>query len=157
MIDYTELYCTTDVGILAEVVTQFRKTVLHNFNLDPCHYISTPQMSYDAMLRMTKVELQLLHDIDMVSRNLNFTQLETFSYKNFKHLNFQILFVEQNVRGGVSYINTRHCEKKETSESKTEMLFIDGKSKLFYLNEGLNLGPFGYQPKALPTELFRCD
>ena len=103
MVDYTELYCTTDVGCLAEVMTQFRKTVLLNFNLDPCHYISTPQMAYDAMLRMTKVQIQLMHDVDM------------------------IMLVEQNVRGGVSYINTRHCEKKTTLDKKTEMLFIDGK------------------------------
>ena len=112
LLDYTELYCTTDVGILAEVVTQFRKTILHNFNLDPCHYISTPQMAYDAMLKLTKVQIQLMHDVDM------------------------ILLVEQNVRGGVSYINTRHCEKKTTLEKKTEMLFIDA-NNLYGLAQSL--------------------
>jgi hypothetical protein len=34
MIDYTELYCAMDVGILAEVVSQFRELVFENFGLD---------------------------------------------------------------------------------------------------------------------------
>ena len=34
MVDYTELYCASDVGLLAEVVTSFRKSVLINFGLD---------------------------------------------------------------------------------------------------------------------------
>lgn len=52
--------------------------------------------------------------------------------------------MEQNVRGGVSYINTRHCEKKETSETKTELLFIDA-NNLYGLAQSL----------PLPTDSFR--
>ena len=102
LVDYTELYCTMDVGILAEVVSQFRKLVLDNFKLDCCHYISTPQMSFDCMLWLTKVEIELLTDID------------------------QILFIEQNIRGGVSYINQRHCKEETVGEQQTEIKFIDG-------------------------------
>jgi hypothetical protein len=102
LVDYTELYCAMDVGILAEVVTQFRKVVWSNFGLDCCHYISTPQLTFDCMLRLTKVEIELLHDVD------------------------QILFIEQNIRGGVSYINQRHCVEEKTAESTLEMKFIDG-------------------------------
>jgi len=102
LLDYTELYCAVDVGILAEVVTQFRKLVQFNFSLDICHYISTPQLSFDAMLRFTKVEIELLSDID------------------------QILFIEQNIRGGVSYINQRHCVEEKKPQHSVEMKFIDG-------------------------------
>lgn len=101
LVDYTELYCSMDVGILAEVVVQFRKLVQLNFNLDCCHYLSTPQMAYDCMLKLTKVEIELLHDVD------------------------QILFIEQNIRGGVSYINQRHCVEQKTIDYTTEMKFID--------------------------------
>jgi hypothetical protein len=66
MEQYTSLYCMTDVGCLAEVVMKYRKTILQNFQLDPCHYISTPQMAYDAMLLLTKVQIHLMHDIDQV-------------------------------------------------------------------------------------------
>jgi hypothetical protein len=34
MLDYTELYCKLDVGILAEVVSQFREIIYQNFGLD---------------------------------------------------------------------------------------------------------------------------
>ena len=103
---YTELYCAMDVGILAEVFTQFRKVVQHNFALDCCHFISTPQLSFACMLWLTKVEIELLHDVD------------------------QILFIEQNIRGGVSYINQRHCVEEQTPEYSVEMKFIDGTYKL---------------------------
>ena len=102
MIDYTEIYCTVDSGILCEVVTQFRKTVLDNFGLEMCYYISTPQLAFDCMLRMTEVEIELLTDID------------------------QILFIEQNIRGGVSYINQRHCVAETRGEDEIKMKFIDG-------------------------------
>ena len=34
------------------------------YGLDPCHYFSSPGLSWDAMLKMTKVELELIDDID---------------------------------------------------------------------------------------------
>jgi hypothetical protein len=108
LICYTELYCKSDVAILAEIVTQFRKTIMENFNLDCCHYISTPQLAFDCMLRLTGVEIELLTDID------------------------QIIFIEQNIRGGVSYINQRHCVEKTTDDHKTEMKFIDGEYNYYY-------------------------
>lgn len=104
MVEYTELYCATDVGILAEVVTEFRVLIRLNFKLDCCHYISTPQLAFDCMLKQTKVEIELLTDAD------------------------QIMFIEQNIRGGVSFINTRHCVATKTTGSETQIAFIDGKS-----------------------------
>lgn len=38
----------------------------------------------------------------------------------------QILFVEGSLRGGVSYINQRHCVEQETENEKIEMQYIDG-------------------------------
>jgi len=35
------------------------------FDLDPCQYYTTPGLSWDAMLKTTKIELELLTDIDM--------------------------------------------------------------------------------------------
>jgi hypothetical protein len=67
LVSYCELYCKIDVAGLAEIVTQFRKVVLDNFDLDCCHYISTPQLAYDCMLFKTGVKIELLHDINMVS------------------------------------------------------------------------------------------
>ena len=38
---------------------------LLNYGLDPCHYVSTPGLSWDAMLKMTGINLELITDIDM--------------------------------------------------------------------------------------------
>ena len=66
MIDYTELYCLLDVGILAEVIIQFRNLAMEKFQLDCAHYISLPQLSFDAMLKISRVEIELLTDIDQI-------------------------------------------------------------------------------------------
>ena len=63
--EYHDLYLKTDVLLLADVFENFRKTCLHHYKLDPCHYMSSPGLSWDAMLRMTKINLDLISDIDM--------------------------------------------------------------------------------------------
>lgn len=55
-------------------------------------------LSYDAMLKMTGVTIEYLRDVDMS------------------------LFLESNIRGGVSFINQRHCQ----SSIDEEMIYIDG-------------------------------
>ena len=50
------------------------------YGLDPCHCFISPGLSWDAMLKITKIKLDLISDIDM-------------------HL-----FIEKGRRGGISYI-----------------------------------------------------
>ena len=45
---------------LSDVFEKFIFTGFKNYNLDPCHYFSAPGLSWDAMLKMTKVELEKL-------------------------------------------------------------------------------------------------
>ena len=45
---------TLDVLLLAEV-----------FRLDPGHYVSATSLSFDAMLRITRVKVDLLSNLDM--------------------------------------------------------------------------------------------
>ena len=35
------------------------------YGLDPCHYFSSTGLSWQAMLKMTKIELKLISDNDM--------------------------------------------------------------------------------------------
>ena len=51
--EYHELYLKSDVSLLADVFEEFRRTCLDNYGLDPCHYFSSPGLSWDAMLKMT--------------------------------------------------------------------------------------------------------
>ena len=58
--EYHDLYLKTDVLLLADVFEKFIKTCLEYYKLDPCHYFSSPGLSWDAMLKMTGVELKLI-------------------------------------------------------------------------------------------------
>ena len=64
--DYHDLYLKSDVVLLADVFEIFRNLFKKTYDLDPCHYYSAPNISWDAMLKTTKIELDLLSDIDML-------------------------------------------------------------------------------------------
>ena len=50
--------------LLADVYEKVISTCLKYYGLDPCHYFSEPGLSWDAMLKMTKVELEEISDPD---------------------------------------------------------------------------------------------
>ena len=82
--DYHDLYLQSDILLLSDVFENFRKTCHQYYELDPCHYFTSPGLSWDAMLKMTGIKLELMTDIDM----------------------FQ--FIEKGLRGGISYIANRY-------------------------------------------------
>ena len=84
--EYHDLYLKTDILLLTDVFENFRKACLTNYGLDPLHYITSPGLAWDAMLKMTKINLELITDIDMQ------------------------LFIEKGMRGGISYIAHRHAK-----------------------------------------------
>ena len=84
--DFHDLYLKSDIVLLADVFENFRKTCLQYYKLDPCHYFSSPGLSWDAMLKMINIKLELMNDIDM----------------------FQ--FIEKGLRGGTAYIANRFGE-----------------------------------------------
>ena len=62
--DYHDLYLKSDVLLLADVFENFRASCLKRYNLDPGHYFTSPGLAWDACLKETGQELQLLHDYD---------------------------------------------------------------------------------------------
>ena len=82
--EYHDLYLKCDVLLLCDVFEKFIDTCLEYCGLDPCHYLSSPGLAWDAMLKMSGVSLRLLDDIDMQ------------------------LFIERGMRGGISYIAKRY-------------------------------------------------
>ena len=56
------------------------------YKLDPLHYYTAPGLSWDALLKSTQIDLELLIDLDM-------------------HL-----FIEKGMRGGISMVSKRHAK-----------------------------------------------
>ena len=61
--DFHNYYLKKDVLLLADVFEKFFSTCLE-YNLDPSHYFSLPGLSWDAMLKLTKIELEKISDPD---------------------------------------------------------------------------------------------
>ena len=53
------------VLVLANVFEKFIDPSLKFYRLDPCHYFSSPELSWTAMIKMTGVELEKIFDISM--------------------------------------------------------------------------------------------
>ena len=99
-------------------------TSLKYYDLDPCHYFSAPGLSWDTMLKMTKVELEKIINPDI-------------------HL-----FIDKGMRGGISYINKRYskanneyCPDYDKNKSKVYINCLDmnnlyGKAMSEYLPYG---------------------
>ena len=104
--DYHDLYLKTDV--LADVFEKFIKTCLDYHGLDPYHYFSSPGLSWDAMLNLTRIQLDLISDNDMHS------------------------FIEEGMRGGILCISKRYSKanKKymkclDNSEESKFIMYLD--------------------------------
>ena len=65
MKDYRNLHLKCDVLLLADVFENFRDNSIETYGLSPSHYLSTPALSWDVRLSMTKVKLELILDHDM--------------------------------------------------------------------------------------------
>ena len=63
--DYHDHSLKKDVMLLADVFEKFITTDLKFHGLDLCHYFSSPGLSWDAMLKMTRVKLEKIFDIDI--------------------------------------------------------------------------------------------
>ena len=63
---YHDLYVQSDTMLLADVFENFRKVCLKEYQLDPCYFVSAPEVAWTAVLRLTNVKLELLTDVDML-------------------------------------------------------------------------------------------
>ena len=56
--DYHDHYLKKDVLLLAVVFEKFIDICLKFYELDSCHYFSSPGLSWDAVLKMTEIKLE---------------------------------------------------------------------------------------------------
>ena len=74
--------------MLADVFENFRDKCIEIYELDPAHFLSAPGLAWQACLKKTKVELELLTDIDM------------------------LLMVENGIRGGICQVTHSYAKAK---------------------------------------------
>ena len=84
--EYHDLYLKTDILLLADVFQNFRGVRMEKYELDSCWYYIAPGLAWDACLKKTGVQLELLSDIDI------------------------LLMIETGIHGGVSMIPTRYSK-----------------------------------------------
>jgi hypothetical protein len=106
--EYHDLYLKTDVLLLADVFENFRDICLEYYKLDPAHYFTSPGLAWDAMLKLTKVKLELLTDPDMY------------------------LMIEKGIRGGISVnsgkysaANNKYMKSYDGTKPSKHITYLD--------------------------------
>ena len=64
--EYHDLYVQSDTLLLTDLFENFRNICIKVYELDPAHFLSLPGLAWQACLKETKVELELLTDYDML-------------------------------------------------------------------------------------------
>ena len=102
--DYRDHYLKKDVFLSADFSEKYIATCLKFYGVDPCHYSSSPELSWNAMLKMTGVKSEKISDTD------------------------KYLFVEKGLRAGISYIARRYAKANNKymngNDSKKPSTFI---------------------------------
>ena len=126
--DYHNLYNRVVVLLLADVFENFREICIKNYNPDPAHYYTAPGLAWDAALKVTKVKLELLSNMDM------------------------LLMVEKGIRGGVSMISNRYGKANNKYMGKS-FKDIEPSKYITYLDANNLYGRA--MSKPLPTHGFK--
>ena len=133
--DYHDLYVKTDVTLLADVFENFRNLCMEQYGLDPAHYYTSPGLSWDALLIKTRVELELLTELEM-------------------HL-----FIERGMRGGISMASKTYAKANnplvdgyDPSKEKKYIMYLDANNLYGWaMNKPLPKSNFKWK-RVMPTE-----
>ena len=106
--DYHDLYVKSDKLLLADVFENFRDMCIKEYELDPAHFVSLPELAWQACLKKTNIELELLTDYDM------------------------LLMVEKGIRGGICHsihryakANNKYMQNYNNNEESSYIQYLD--------------------------------
>ena len=139
--EYLELYNISDVLILADVFEKFRDVCLKNYGLDPVYYYTAPGLAWDAMLKMTKINLELLSDVD------------------------KLLMIEKGIRGGISIIsnrygkaNNKYMKDYNKKEASKYLMYVDANNLYGWaMSQKLPVHSFNWMTDKELNNLFKVQ
>ena len=140
--EYHDLYLKSDVLLLADVFENFRETCFQYYKLDPAHFYSAPGLSWNACLKMTGIELELISDVDMY------------------------LMIEKGLRGGMSVIthrkavsNNKYMSSYDPDKPSKYITYLDANSLYSWsMNQYLPYGGFKWiDPEGFSFDDVRAD
>ena len=106
--DYHHLYVQSDTLLLADVFENFRDMCLKEYELGPVHFLSLPGLAWQACLKNTNIELELLTDYDM------------------------LLMVEEGIRCGICHsihryakANNKYMKNYNNNEASSYIQYLD--------------------------------
>ena len=106
--DYHDLYVQSDTLLLADVFENFANMCLKEYELDPAHFLLLPGLAWQACLKKTNIELELLTDYDM------------------------LLMVEEGIRGGICHsiqryakANNKYMKSYNNNEESSYIQYLD--------------------------------
>ena len=97
-----------DTLLLVDVFNNFKDMCLKEYELDPAHFLSLPGLAWQACLKKTNIELELLTNYDM------------------------LLMVEEGIRGGICHsihryakANNKYMKNYNNNEESSYIQYLD--------------------------------
>ena len=107
--NYHDLYLQSDSLLLADIFNNIRDMCIKKYELDPAHFLSLPGLAWQACLKKTNIELELLTDYDML-----------------------LLMVEEGIRGGIYHsihryakANNKYMKNYNNNEESSYIQYLD--------------------------------
>ena len=106
--NYHDLYVQSDTLLLADVFNNFRDMCIKEYELDPAHFLSLLGLAWQACLKKTNKELELLADYDV------------------------LLTEEEGIRGGICHsihqyakANNKYMKNYNNNEESSYIQYLD--------------------------------
>ena len=131
----------SDTLLLADVFKNFRDMCLKEYELDPTHLVSLPGLAWQACLKKTNIELELLTDYDM------------------------LLMVEKGIRGGICHsihryvkANNKYMQNCNNNEESSYIQYLDANNLYGWaMSKKLPVNGFKWLDTSETSALARSD
>ena len=136
--NYHDLYVQNDTLLLADVFNNFRDMCIKEYELDPASFLSLPGLAWQACLKKTNIELELLTDYDM------------------------LLMVEEGIRGGICHsihryakANNKYIKNYNNTEEPSYIQYLDANNLYGWaMSKKLPVNGFKWTDNSIINEEF---